>query len=149
MNWTKEQLDAAWNKAREVEDRDKNKYRLDAAGAMIYRDSRDNTDMAWEVDHIFPYEILDYFDVPQDIINKDENLRAMHHSNNSSKGISFPKYSSNVEWDNYKEKNVKSSGSNTVNDKRISILRNLFEPYLGMTLEEAVQVYEDEHGIDW
>ena len=41
--------------------RDKENYRLDATDAMIYRDKRENTDMAWEVDHIFPYEILEFF----------------------------------------------------------------------------------------
>ena len=48
-------------------------------------------------------------------------------------------------WDEELEKNVSKQKSNTVNDKRISILRKLFESYLGMTLEEAVQVYEVEH----
>lgn len=54
--------------------------------------------MAWEVDHIFPYEILEFFCVPKNVINRTENLRAMHHSNNSSKGISFPTYTSRIKW---------------------------------------------------
>lgn len=145
MNWSKEQLDAAWRKGQIVAGMDSRKYRQDAAGAMMYYESRDNTPMAWEVDHIFPKEILEYFEVPDEKINDNENLRAMHHSNNSSKGISFPKYSSSTMWDEELEKNVSKQKSNTVNDKRISILRKLFESYLGMTLEEAVQVYEDEH----
>lgn len=145
MYWTEEQLDAAWEKARVAPNRDKKKYRLDPAGAMIYRDSRDNTDMAWEMDHIFPYEILVYFGVPEDVINREENLRAMHHSNNSSKGLSFPSYSSNVKWNEESNKNVKKEGSFTVKEARISILRDIFEPYLGMTLEEAVQVYKEEN----
>lgn len=145
MYWTKEQLNAAWDNARVAPNRDKEKYRLDATGAMIYRDKRENTDMAWEVDHIFPYEILEFFGVPKNVINRTENLRAMHHSNNSSKGISFPTYTSRIKWDEEKEKNVNKEGSFTVKDTRVSILRDIFEPYLGMTLEEAVQVYEDEH----
>lgn len=145
MYWTKEQLDTAWGKARVAPNRDKEKYRLDAAGAMIYRDKRENTDMAWEVDHIFPREILEYFRVPEEIINKNDNLRAMHHSNNSSKGISFPRYSSTMKWDENKEKNVDRTGWNKVGDRVMSKLRKLFEPYLGMILEEAVHVYEDEN----
>lgn len=50
-----------------------------------------------------------------------------------------------IKWDEEKEKNVNKEGSFTVKDTRVSILRDIFEPYLGMTLEEAVQVYEDEH----
>ena len=69
----------------------------------------------------------------------------MHHSNNSSKGISFPTYTSRIKWDEEKKKNVNKEGSFTVKETRVSILRDIFEPYLGMTLEEAVQVYEDEH----
>ena len=144
MNWTDEQLDAVWNKAKGAKDYN-NDYKLDPVEAMMYRHKRQDTNMAWEVDHIFPKEILDFFKIPIDKINNLDNLRAMQHSNNESKGISFPEYSYAKIWDEDMQKNVDESGNATVNDNTINKLRSLFEPLLGMTLEEAVEKYHRLH----
>lgn len=143
-NWTEEQLGAAWNKTQKAVGYD-DEHRKDVVGAMIYRSKRNNTDMAWEVDHIFPKEILEYFNVPEDLINHLENLRAMHHSNNESKGISYPKYSFKKKWDEKRKENIDFDGEATVSSKRQRILRDLYEPILGMTLEEAVEEYLANH----
>lgn len=65
---------------------------FDACGAYIERDAKADTDNAWEVDHIFPAEILEIMKVPDEMINDPANLRPLHHSNNESKGISYPRY---------------------------------------------------------
>lgn len=144
MSWTDKQLDAVWNKAKDAKGYNKD-YKLDPVDAMMYRYKRHDTNMAWEVDHIFPKEILEFFEIPIDKIDNLDNLRAMQHSNNESKGLSFPKYSYAKIWDEDMQKNVDESGNATVNDTTIKKLRRLFEPLLGMTLEEAVDKYNSVH----
>jgi hypothetical protein len=77
---------AAWNNASAPpEGYDKKLYRLDSCGAIIYWSSYGkDTNMGWEVDHIFP----------ESKGGKDDhvNLRAMQHQNNSTKGDNYPSY---------------------------------------------------------
>lgn len=70
--------------------------RWDCCGAYIERDAAADTDNAWEVDHIFPAEILEIMKVPEQLINNPANLRPLHHSNNEAKGIHYPKYTAAV-----------------------------------------------------
>lgn len=65
---------------------------FDACGVYIERDAKADTDNAWEVDHIFPAEILETIRVPEFFINHPANLQPLHHLNNESKGISYPYY---------------------------------------------------------
>lgn len=69
---------------------------FDACGAYIERDAKADTDNAWEVDHIFPAEILEIMKVPDEMINDPANLRPLHHSNNEAKGIQYPKYTAAI-----------------------------------------------------
>ena len=60
-NWTDEEVEQIWNKAREVPGYDKNVYRKDQCGAWIKRDQygaasvgESHTSLKWQVDHIKP-----------------------------------------------------------------------------------------------
>lgn len=69
---------------------------FDACGAYIERDAEADTDNAWEVDHIFPAEILEIMNVPERLIDDPANLRPLHHSNNEAKGILYPEYTAKI-----------------------------------------------------
>lgn len=143
-NWTQQQLDAAWAKTKPAKGFSDNKHRLDIYGALIYQDSRDDSDMAWEVNHIFPKAILEYFNIDEATINDERNLQALHHSNNSSKGNNFALHKSKIVYDEQQKKNIEKEQSWSVSSDTYPNVRELYEPLLGMTLEEAEEKYNKE-----
>ncbi|GKX46100.1 HNH endonuclease [Pectobacterium carotovorum] len=53
-NWTKEKIQAVWEKGAKVKDVDANMYRKDQCGAWMKRDEYGNRghNEGWEIDHI-------------------------------------------------------------------------------------------------
>lgn len=138
--------DKVWNKGNNVAgESDSYKYELttdDVTPAKLYKSSRENTPMAWEVDHIFPQKILEKLGVPQDMIDHIDNLRPLHHSNNEAKGTQFPNYQKTVCWDEARKENVSCNQSVRIADETIERLNNLYKEYLGgYTLEQIAEAY--------
>ena len=76
----------AWEHAFPVKDIDDTVFRKDACGAWMRWDKYGNqaSEMGWEIDHIFPVS-LGGTDVK-------DNIRALQHQNNASKGNDYPTY---------------------------------------------------------
>jgi|SRR5690554_1510236 len=112
-NFTEEEKLAAWNNApNPPEGYNKDNYRLDSCGALIYWHSYGkDTEMGWEVDHIFPQE--------KGGKNDFVNLRAMQHQNNSSKSDDYPSYYCKVTLSG-------KATPRTVNKQRRDILVKLY-----------------------
>lgn len=124
--------DIAWEKGVVIEGEPDHRYeKTDSTPAKMYKHMRRNTDMAWEVDHIFPKVILEELNVPQNLIDHEDNLRPLHHSNNEAKGSLFPSYKKKVCWDANKQKNVPCNLNVTITPETIKKLQKLYAPYLG------------------
>ena len=144
---TQELIDKVWNKGKSAEDAD-HKFESttdEVVPAKLYRTSRENTNMAWEVDHIFPKQILQNLGVPQDKIDDLKNLRPLQHSNNESKGTLYPDYTKVMQWDENRQYNVPCKKSVTVSDDTQRVLEKLYAPYLnGKTLVQVAKEYNKQ-----
>lgn len=98
-------------------------YGYDVCGAYIERDAKADTDNAWEVDHIFPAEILEIMKVPDEMINDPANLRPLHHSNNEAKGILYPRYTAKIV-------SVGQSLSRCISTDKQKALASLYNKYI-------------------
>lgn len=141
-------VNKVWAKGKPAED-DDHKYESVTDGikpAKMYRYSRKNTNMAWEVDHIFPKKILEELGVPEELINHIDNLRPLQHSNNEAKGDLFPSYNKSVCWDSERQMNASYKRNVAITEDTISKLQTLFAPYLnGKTLEQVAKEYNSRH----
>ena len=81
-----EKREYAWQHAIIVDGFDPNLYRKDACGAWMRWDMYGQQDniFGWQVDHIFP--------ISRGGDDHPENLRALQHQNNASKGDDYPSY---------------------------------------------------------
>ncbi len=83
MSYSKEQLDAIFAKGKPVPGKDPDRYRIDACGNEIYRQSYGKeTPMGWEVDHSNP--------IDKGGTNSMRNLKPLQSSENSRKGSTYP-----------------------------------------------------------
>lgn len=126
---SKEQIDSAWDRAQEVEGRDKGIWRMDPCGALIKRDEYGSrrSEYGWEIDHVVSKAYLLSAGASEEEIDIDENLRAMHWANNDSKGINYPEYLAvRREKDG---KNIIHEEYFTVNHSLQSVLRSKFSKY--------------------
>lgn len=135
-----------WNKGQMVPNEgEEYKYESttdDVKPAKLYKHSRENTQMAWEIDHIFPRQILEKLGVPLELIDHIDNLRPLHHSNNESKGTLFPNYTKVVEWNEVLGKNVPIRKNVSITEKTVKRLNNLYKDYLdGYSLEQIAKAY--------
>lgn len=83
-NFTKEEIDYAWFKAKEVSGLDSNIWRKDYAGAWIRRDlyGRTDTEYGWEIDHRKPLTLDGTYD--------KSNLDPLQWNNNRTKDDNYP-----------------------------------------------------------
>ena len=97
----------AWERARKIEGYDAAMFRQDACGAWIIWDQYGNRENSygWEIDHILPIS-----KGGRDIA---DNLRALQHQNNASKGDDYPSYTAVVVADG--TRNIRSVRNLTVN----------------------------------
>lgn len=93
-DFTDEQLDAIWNKAKIVGDKP-DIWRQDVAGAWICRNHYGKTDSetgyGWEVDHIKPLSKGGETEL--------DNLRPLQWANNRSKSDDYPLWTSEITSD--------------------------------------------------
>lgn len=126
MEFSKEQIDGAWDNAQKVDGYDPMRFRKDACGAWIIYDKYGITDnpYGWEVDHIVPRSLLEQKHVPGEQINHPLNLRALQWQNNRNKGDYYPSYMSKVMSDG--NNNAYRSQAMTVNTKVQEKLKQLY-----------------------
>lgn len=93
-----EQIQAIWEKGRQVPGYDKDKIRQDDCGAWILRDKYGDTSSiyGWVVDHIYPAKLLKSIGDQQESIDNLANMRPLNWLNNAAKGVDFPIYKGQV-----------------------------------------------------
>ena len=118
-----------WNSLDPIEGLDSNVYRRDPCGAAIKLDNyKDRSDeYGWEIDHIVPRALLKEHFVPDEEIEDQQNLRAMHWKNNDAKGLDYPVYHSKVIYEDGENKQI--DGIYEVNKERQRILKVKFQKY--------------------
>lgn len=126
MAWTEEQIQSAWDRAKPEEGYDKNRFRKDACGAWIIRDKYGDTDSlyGWVIDHVVPQSLLREKGFSQEMIDNPDNLRALQHENNNSKGDDYPSYTAVVTSKN--SENIKEWSFLQVNEKKQKTLNELY-----------------------
>ena len=126
MAWSEEQIQYVWNRASIVNGFDKSRFRKDACGAWIMWDKYGDNDSlyGWEIDHIVPKALLEEKGYCQKDIDNRDNLRALQHENNASKGDDYPSYTSVVTSEG--SENVTMMKFLEVNVKKQEMLRKLY-----------------------
>lgn len=126
-NYSDEVINQVWKKGFKLSGYDADKYRLDAADALMQRDQYGKEGLyGWEIDHIFPRAKLEQTRVKEALWDALDNLRPLNAKNNASKGDDYPKYKSALTFDS--KKNVVSERELTVStsvQKKIKDLYNL------------------------
>lgn len=130
MAWTEEEKRKIWNTAKIIPERKKDRIRKDACGAIIKWNQYGNRDSpyGWEIDHILPKANMEELGIPEDLWNELDNLRAMHHANNNSKGDDFPKYKAVITSEG--DKNIECNLNATVNKNRQDRIYSIYWSYL-------------------
>jgi hypothetical protein len=120
-----------FDKCRKVPGLSEDTWRLDAADAIIKRTSYGCADelYGWEIDHVVPRSLLEEHKVPEDLIDDEQNLRAMNWNNNRSKSDSYPSYKIVVTSSDDGSSNIFIDGNKTVNKSRQQKLRELYKDY--------------------
>lgn len=108
----------AWQYTVIVDGYDPNMYRKDACGAWIRWDMYGQQDniFGWQVDHIYP--------VSKGGDDHPENLRALQHQNNASKGDDYPSYEAAITSKG--NTNEEQRRSLTVNEEKRQQLAKIF-----------------------
>lgn len=127
MAFTDEQIQQVWEKGREVEGYDKDKYRKDACGAWMIRGKYgDGSSIyGWVIDHIMPRILLFELGISESEINSLENLRPFNYINNMEKGRDFPRYHASVVSKG--EKNIREMGVFRVSERKVVSLLKKFK----------------------
>lgn len=126
MAFSEEVVQMVWNRAMTVQGYDKSRYRKDACGAWIFRNKYGDTDSlyGWVIDHVVPQTLLKEKGFSEDLINNQQNLRALQHLNNTSKGNDYPSYTAVVTSDD--AENVSVRKFLEVNEKKQAVLKKLY-----------------------
>lgn len=128
MEYSEEELDIIWTKARSVsKEEDAKGRKKDVCGAWIERDKHGKEgDYGWEVDHIFPKIKAEENGIAPELYNDIKNLRPLHHENNGSegKGDNYPKYTSKITAEG--DVNIVKEQQYTVNEDVQKEIEELF-----------------------
>ncbi|MFH2140785.1 MAG: hypothetical protein ABIJ97_00075 [Bacteroidota bacterium] len=128
MDWTKEQLDAIWEKALFIDhENEKNGFRKDMCGAWIQRDVQGEVgNYGWQVDHIYPVSKAEDKGISADLYNNLINLQPLHHQNNGAEGKAddYPYFNSKIVANG--NKNEEKVERNTIPSTKQEELKKLF-----------------------
>lgn len=140
-----DQIQTAWVKASIIEGQNPEEWRKDSCGAVIRRSRYGDTDddFGWQVDHIFPQVMLEANDVPNVLIDHDENLRAMHWRNNISKSNNYPRYESVTSSRNGRN-NIEENKTMKVNQYVQGQIERLYGPYIDYFFSGDLNTYFDD-----
>ena len=129
-NFSDEQIEMVWKKGIVLDGWNPEKYRLDAAGAMMVKDRRGLDSLyAWEIDHVLPKSQLEDFGIPEEDWDNIENLRPFNSQNNNRKSDDYPIYTRALVFDESLNRNIESEVERVVN-------------------EEVQQAIKDNYGLD-
>ena len=93
--FTQEEINVAWEKAKIVSPDYSNEWRKDYAGAWIKRDRYGKQgDYGWEIDHLKPLDLDGTYD--------EENLVPLHWQNNRTKFNNYPQWKTSISSDGNK-----------------------------------------------
>lgn len=107
-----------WEKGIIVDNLDPNKYRLDAAGALMKWDHRnEDDDYDWEIDHVLSKHMMEQLGIPEKDWNKPENLRPFNAKNNAKKSDEYPRYTRKLVYDEESKTNIEKETRMVVNEK--------------------------------
>lgn len=128
-NFTNEQLNKIWEKGIPDPKYKAAFVRKDACGAWMIRGlyGKRDTPFGWEVDHIYPASRLGKLDVPQKLIDDEDNLRPLNWKNNDSKKDDYPGYHATCKAED--DKNVSCNEEMVVNEIVQSQISELFKDY--------------------
>lgn len=129
-NFSDEQIEMVWKKGIVLDGWNPEKYRLDAAGAMMVKDRRSLDSLyAWEIDHVLPKSQLEDLGIPEEDWDNIENLRPFNAKNNNRKSDDYPIYTRALVFDESLNRNIESEVVRVVN-------------------EEVQQAIKDNYGLD-
>lgn len=101
-----------WSRLRTVSSKDKDSFRLDAAGALIeWSKYGEYSTNGWQIDHACPKKILKENDIKDEDMDAIEDLRPFNTANNEMKGDDFPRYTRAVFYNERADKNVEDGKS--------------------------------------
>lgn len=147
MDYSKTQIDEAWNKATIVENYDPKIWRKDPCGAWInYEEYGKQTDFGWNIDHIIPKTLFN----GNDYDSSSYNRRAMHWENNLKKSDDFPEYKCIITSDN--NHNIRKEDTMYINKLTIT---NLIKEVSGLASyiqkhkEEWINIYDRYQVEQW
>lgn len=118
MPFTESQKIAAWKNAIQIDGYSPDMYRKDICGAWIAWNKYGVQDSAlgWEIDHIFPENLGGD--------ERIENLCAMQHQNNASKGDDYPTFNAVVTAQG--NRNIRYEQVMTINKVTRQYLQNFY-----------------------
>ena len=118
--YNKELRRKLWNLLRTVSGKDKDTFRLDAAGALIewskYGEYLTN---GWQIDHACPKKVLEENGIKEEDMDAIENLRPFNTANNEKKGDDFPRYTRAVFYNDKTGKNEEDGMSPYIVNRQV------------------------------
>ncbi len=146
MEYSRKQIDEAWERSQQVEGYDPKVCRKDPCGAWIkYDQYGEQSEYGWNIDHIMPktlFELSRY--------EFSENRRAMHWENNNKKSDDFPIYTGIITSDG--NHNIQKESAFNISESTIT---NLIKSLSGLGIyiqkhkEEWVNIYGKELVDKW
>lgn len=140
-NFTDEQIEMVWRKGLILDGWNPEKYRLDAAGAMMVKDRRGHDSLyAWEIDHVLPKSQLKDLGIPEEEWDNIDILRPFNSRNNKKKSDDYPVHTREVVFDESRNCNKESVIERVVNEEVQRAINNCF----GLNFEIII----GDHNID-
>lgn len=147
MDYSKAQIDEAWNKATIDENNDPKIWRKDPCGAWInYNQYGKQSEYGWSIDHIIPKVLFNNNDYDSSSCNR----RAMHWENNLKKSDDFPEYKCIIMSENVH--NIRKENTKHINEQTItSLLKEVsgLDSYIQKHKNEWISIYGKEKVEQW
>lgn len=118
-----------WDQASIIPQLDSDVWRADPCGAIIKKEDygKRECEYGWEIDHVVSKAFLQEAGAPEEEIENEDNLRAMHWANNDSKGTDYPEYLAVRSADGVNNKRIHAYY--TVNASTQKKLKMLYQKY--------------------
>ena len=118
--YNKELRRKLWNLLRTVSGKDKDTFRLDAAGALIeWSKYGEYSTNGWQIDHACPKKVLEENGIKEEDMDAIENLRPFNTANNEQKGDDFPRYTRAVFYNDITGKNEEDGMSPYIVNRQV------------------------------
>ena len=109
-----------WNRLRVVGGKDRDSFRLDAAGALIeWSKYGEHSPNGWQIDHACPKKILSEHGVKEEDMDAIVDLRPFNTANNEKKGDEFPRYTRAVCYNERTGKNEEDEVTHYIVNRQV------------------------------